>query len=346
MQDRTTGTPRPEDVTTTAEFVAALGRLRKWSGLTYRQLAARATAAGDVLPPSTTATVLGRAKLPREDFVAVFVRACGFDEVEVARWVAARKSLAAGTTPAPMTLGEQDGPPADVPVMAAPADEMLDVKATPDDDGEVPRRVWRLLSPARIVLTVTVLAILTVVALMRGADGSGNRDTQATPAPKGSVVATLPTGWYGLTPSHVADRDLCVGEGRERNGRSDRPIAVQRPCDDLLPDTSLRALGGGVYVIEWHHPKEGVGCLVVDGAFVGGDALLGPVGCDDAADQQYRLEPTGEGFKVRPVHSGWCLGALYGPRDVGAGAEIAQVACEDRPDQIFLIRPRPAPKKD
>ncbi|MDF5752167.1 helix-turn-helix domain-containing protein [Spongiactinospora sp. TRM90649] len=367
MPDPGSRPPRPEDATTTAEFVAALRKLRQWSGLTYRELAAQAAEAGDVLPPSTMATVLGRAKLPREGFVTAFVRACGFDEAEAARWVTARKALAAGTTPAPAAREE----PADAPAATPPADETLTVTALPgdddaDDDGEVrhgsrprrwARRGWLQTST---IVSVTAIAMVIVVALTRPTGGgrtpdgdqastaTGGRTTKAltNPVPAPSAGPGLPSnGWYGLTPSHVADRDLCVGEGRERNQRTNRPIAVQRPCDDLSPDTYLRVDDQGAYAIEWHDPKNGLGCLSVDEGYKGANALIQPTDCrDDAPYQRFMLEQRGDGFRLRPVHSGACLGALNGPRDTEVGGELAQVACEDRTDQIVLIRPRPAPK--
>jgi len=150
-------------------------------------------------------------------------------------------------------------------------------------------------------------------------------------------------GWYHVVPSHVADRDLCIGEGRERNGRTDRPLAVQRPCRDLVPDTYLRAVGDGAYEIQWHHPKEGVGCLTVDEALRDPDVLLAPENCTGAPHQRFVLEPAGAGFALRPLHSGLCLGALYGEPDVVPGAELAQESCTGRRDQVFLFRPVPVP---
>jgi hypothetical protein len=355
VRDRTAGPPQPEDAATAAEFVAALSSLRQWSGLTYRQLAAEAASVGAVLPPSTTATVLGRVTLPREDFVAAFIRACGFDEAEAARWVLVRKSLAAaGNTPAQAAAEPPARPPAAMPAVPdAPAHDVLaatahgdDEPTAPADDGDVRRkrrrRAW-LGRPPRWV--VVLLTTLTVAVLAKGADGYQTPSAQAAPPRQvDPVTAELPPdGWYGLTPSHVADRDLCVGEGKERNKRTDRPVAVQRPCADLVPDTYLRAVGVSVYAIEWHHPEHGIGCLTVDGAFLGPEALLSPTDCTDAAHQRFLLDPSGEGFRMRPVHSGSCVGALHGGRDVPAGAEMAQKACDGQPDQVFLIRSRPAP---
>src|SRR5690606_32598566 len=88
--------PRPDD-TGTVEFVASMRKLRRWSGLTFRELAIKAQASGGSLPASTLASALNRTSLPRQKIVAEFARACGLDEVSVANWVAARDRVAART---------------------------------------------------------------------------------------------------------------------------------------------------------------------------------------------------------------------------------------------------------
>ncbi|MFJ5265042.1 hypothetical protein ACIQAC_31720 [Streptomyces sp. NPDC088387] len=91
----TTTPPVPPD-TDAAAFVAALRRLKVWSGLSYRQLERRAAQAGHVLPHSTVATMLGRDRLPREELVAVFVAACGVRGEAAQAWLDARVSIAYG----------------------------------------------------------------------------------------------------------------------------------------------------------------------------------------------------------------------------------------------------------
>jgi hypothetical protein len=76
------------------EFVAELRRLKAWSGHSFRELERRASAAGDVLPHSTVATMLAKSRLPRAELVAAFVKACGLEENDVAQWVAARAAIA------------------------------------------------------------------------------------------------------------------------------------------------------------------------------------------------------------------------------------------------------------
>ncbi|MBT3149338.1 hypothetical protein HTV45_00140 [Streptomyces sp. CHD11] len=91
----TTAPPTPPD-TDAAAFVAALRRLKAWSGLSYRQLERRATKAGHNLPYSTAATMLGRDRLPRAELVAAFVAACGVRTDGAEAWLDARMSIACG----------------------------------------------------------------------------------------------------------------------------------------------------------------------------------------------------------------------------------------------------------
>ncbi|MEU4077473.1 hypothetical protein DEJ45_11000 [Streptomyces venezuelae] len=87
-------TPDPRGARTPAEFLARLQALKDWSGLTYRELSARAESGGDVLPRSTVANMLARTTLPREELLTAFVRACGATREEEARWRTVRNALA------------------------------------------------------------------------------------------------------------------------------------------------------------------------------------------------------------------------------------------------------------
>ncbi|KND42386.1 hypothetical protein [Streptomyces stelliscabiei] len=98
----TTAPPTPPD-TDPAAFVAALRRLKAWSGLSYRRLERLATEAGHVLPHSTAATMLGRERLPREEPLAAFVAACGLRGAEAEAWTDARRRIACGQ-PGPPSL--------------------------------------------------------------------------------------------------------------------------------------------------------------------------------------------------------------------------------------------------
>ncbi|WP_345440365.1 helix-turn-helix domain-containing protein [Actinoallomurus vinaceus] len=85
--------PPPDAAGTVAEFVAGLRRLKAWSGLSYRELEKRAALAGDALPHSTVASSLSRDRLPREEVVKAFTRACGCAPRTVDAWVARRRHL-------------------------------------------------------------------------------------------------------------------------------------------------------------------------------------------------------------------------------------------------------------
>lgn len=91
--------PDPARATTAAEFVDAMRRMKQWTGWGFRQLEKRAAAAGQVLPRSTLTLALTRQTLPREDLIAAFARACGLDENQTGRWIAARRRIAAGDIP-------------------------------------------------------------------------------------------------------------------------------------------------------------------------------------------------------------------------------------------------------
>ncbi|MFD5111887.1 MULTISPECIES: RICIN domain-containing protein [unclassified Streptomyces] len=161
------------------------------------------------------------------------------------------------------------------------------------------------------------------------------------PAPAGPTATNRPptadaprtpaAGWTRIHPA--TDPALCLTEGRERNGRTDRPIAVQHACADAaVPRVYLEALGEDIYRIQWHHPEYDRGCLDVDEALTGPGALVSPRDCADADNQKFRLQPSHGGFRLRPVHSGLCIGFLSPATD---GAEAVQSACTGTAGQAF-----------
>ncbi|MFJ2770815.1 hypothetical protein [Streptomyces sp. NPDC087300] len=93
--------PTPTPTAGEAAFMAELRRLKAWSGLSYRELERAATAAGEVLPYSTAATMLGRDRLPREALLVAFVVACGLGADDTRRWVSVRRELAVGAAAPP-----------------------------------------------------------------------------------------------------------------------------------------------------------------------------------------------------------------------------------------------------
>ncbi|MFE7130076.1 XRE family transcriptional regulator [Streptomyces sp. NPDC057638] len=316
----------PEGPLTVREYVAALRALRDWSGLTYRQLAAKAEAAGEVLPSSTLAAALHRDTLPRPELVAALVRAVGLDETAVTRWVAAREraretALDAGPVPDPGAVtpdGAETGGGGSAPPPGRP------------------RPRWRA-AVAVAALVALALAVALVVVLDRDQEPPGGAGASAVPR--------LPAkGWYQMRPQHVAEA-LCVGEGRERNKRTVRPLAVQRPCGTVVPRTYLERISEGVYQIQWHREGMTTGCLTVDQAYTVSQALLAPTVCEGAAHQRFVLEPGKRGdsgvplFRLRPLHSNLCVGVLGGAADTDVGAEIAQKDCDGGADQDFAFVP-------
>ncbi|MCO6003844.1 tetratricopeptide repeat protein [Actinoallomurus purpureus] len=132
--------PDPSEAWTAQDFTARLRRLRVWSGLTYRQVEKRSGLQGMPLPYSTIATALQRDTLPREEFVAVFVRACGVDP---APWLTARRRLAVAEAEAVAPAWPAEAPPA---YGAPPRPAQLPPDAGDFSGREVPvRELTRLL---------------------------------------------------------------------------------------------------------------------------------------------------------------------------------------------------------
>ncbi|MGW6007977.1 hypothetical protein [Streptomyces sp. NPDC055210] len=150
----TTAPPTPPD-TDAAAFVAALRRLKVWSGLSYRRLERHAADAGHSLPYSTAATMLGRERLPREELVAAFVAACGIRGEEAEAWLDARTDIACGPAPARVLA----------PACATLVDA-VPMNIAPPATAPARTRPWRTRWPL-------VGAAALVTALLGGATASG-----------------------------------------------------------------------------------------------------------------------------------------------------------------------------
>jgi len=87
--------PEPETVTSVAQFIELLTRLRAWAG--NPSLAELNKRAGWFdLPPSTVSEMLrNKHRLPRLELVAAFVRACGLDDDQATGWEQAWAALRA-----------------------------------------------------------------------------------------------------------------------------------------------------------------------------------------------------------------------------------------------------------
>lgn len=171
---------------TAGEYVAMLRDVRRRSGLTYRELARRASAAGHWLPPSTLATMLGRTTLPRERTVVALLAACGTPAAEVERWLETRRDLEA-------RLGEQGRGESDAERTPAGPSTTVAADIRPSVGSVPPRPVapW----PARRWLRLALLAVLGVLTV--GVTGALR---PLTPHSGQRVDRRLPGG---VAPGHV-----------------------------------------------------------------------------------------------------------------------------------------------
>ncbi|WP_433318048.1 peptidoglycan-binding protein [Micromonospora sp. CA-269861] len=193
--------PVPQPATA-GEYVSSLRDVRWRSGLTYRELARRASAAGHWLPPSTLATMLGRTTLPRERTVIALLAACDTPAVEVERWLETRRDLE-------VRLGEQGRresgavrPPA-APSTIIPATVRPSVGVVPTR----PEAPW----PARRWLRLALLAMLGVLTV--GASGAlpPHPTPTADSSPTAGCPAVLRQGMYG--PCVLTLQENLVADG-------------------------------------------------------------------------------------------------------------------------------------
>ncbi|MFF8828795.1 hypothetical protein [Streptomyces sp. NPDC015131] len=316
------------EVDDTAGFVRALRRLKDASGLSYRQLEERAAGAGDVLPRSTAAGMLGRDVLPRPDQLAAFVRACG-DGEHLERWLRARDRIAEGR-PSTRPSDAPEGRPAD----AAPAEPV--------------RRGRGAALAVKVAVPVLILAGAWLVTAAAGGPTAGRGGDTGAPAPRSPATPgpgtagpasafAPPSGWVRIRP--VTAPGMCVTDGRVRDRRYTPLVAVQRPCAETAPQaTRLEPVGGDRVRIQWHHPDYGKGCLkaLAEGP---GAGLLEPF--DDCRQGSlFRLEASGSytgGRYVLRVDGQGCVGI----RDsaTAEGTEAVMGRCVGRGGQVFLIEP-------
>ncbi|MBM7774682.1 hypothetical protein JOD54_004886 [Actinokineospora baliensis] len=291
------------DVSTAADFVDALRRLRAWSGLTYRDLEGKAAANGAVLPPSTTASTLGRSTLPRELFVESFVRACGLADDHAARWVEARRRLAGAAA----------------------------VTEAPDLD---PKR------PTRTVLALAVIGALALVGAL-GLLGARVIGSDQRTSPPSSEVPPVPGlainevgSWALIHPSRSPA--LCVTEGHDESGHYRSEVAVQSRCT-ALPHTFVEPLGDATVQFQWHHPVHGIGCLTVIGEGDGKDLVEPRDDCvGDKASQRFTLDPVAPGiFRLHVTGTETCLSLR--DESLTEGTPLVKAPCSHAQAQRFAV---------
>ncbi|WP_030321195.1 helix-turn-helix domain-containing protein [Streptomyces flavochromogenes] len=366
-------TPDPREARTPAEFLARLQALKDWSGLTYRELSARAEARGDVLPRSTVANMLARATLPREELLTAFVRACGATSAELEDWRTVRAELAGrgayGAAEAEADASTATDAATDTDTDAgAPADPGAAGQVAPDTPGTVgppptwpgpdtaaasqggasgipsgtrpgtPSRIRRALV-ATVALTGLVLAGVSVVAFLRdGGTGPAGQHPRAGQPPR-TPAAVAPA--VGDVRIRLAGTDFCLAERRgTRTGQ-----VHQVPCAASdFPLYSLATVGSGRWRIVSDHPDFGPGCSGIPSGGRIPDSAYEDSECGDPSRvEAFTLEPYGtpegpvRGYRIVPVGSatpGTCV-TVVGDRQA-AWARLAQAPCTpDAAGQLF-----------
>ncbi|MGH3910904.1 MAG: helix-turn-helix domain-containing protein [Pseudonocardiaceae bacterium] len=186
--------PDPDTVDTPTEFVAALRRLQRWSGLSSRQVEKHARDTHNPLPRSTLTAALARNTLPRESIVVALIQACGGDEEEVQRWAAARRRIASAP--------DLDSSRADTGATPATAD--------PTSLG--------LTKPVRTAIAVLVMVFLTALAVLAAAAGVGLRQPCLVRAQPPGAGRLLVRGLTGTRTEPGRDQQICGRRLPRRSG--------------------------------------------------------------------------------------------------------------------------------
>jgi hypothetical protein len=315
---RNPGELSPYEARDAAGFIHLMRQLKERSGLTYRELEERAARSGDVLARSTLADILRRTSLPRADVLTAFVRACG-DERRVGAWLDARDRIAAAAAAAPAVSGPE----------AAEAHGQI-------EESTGPRRRW---AEGRKLVLAASLTLLTIALLALGAWGllPGSSGDSGAPAAAATPSRTSGGGWVTIRP--ISTPELCLTDGRDRDGAYGRAVAVQLLCSRAtVPRTYLEPAGEDLYRIQWHHPQHGKGCLAImrSGPVKG---MLEPrEDCGQAT--LFHVEATtvkgADDVRLSPAGSSRCIGIAG--NDTTAGAEAVEERCTGAADQRFLIR--------
>ncbi|MEU7024124.1 helix-turn-helix transcriptional regulator [Streptomyces sp. NPDC046203] len=322
-----------------AEFVARLQALKDHSGLTYRQLSARAEARGDVLPRSAVADMLARSTVPRAELLAAFLRACGVPPEAAAEWEAIRRDVAlrargapqagaagasgvaggsgdpgaggmpvgAGEPPDPGESGEPDdaGDSGDSGESGEPGNSPPVWPMVPDPAPDPGRASGGVPVPARarlrrfLVVAVAVATLVTATLSIVVFLREGDRARRNPP------VLTAPA--EGPVRIRVIGSDLCLGERRDGRGG---PI-YQRPCTEAaVPRYALEQLDDARWRIVSHHsddsghPGPGPGCSGLPSGDRPAEAVLEDSACGDPTRvERFTVESYGTpvtGYRIRP----------------------------------------------
>ncbi|MFE9890301.1 helix-turn-helix domain-containing protein [Streptomyces scopuliridis] len=336
----------PCDARNAAELVALMRRLKERSGLTFRQLEQKAEVHGDVLARSTLADVLRRQSLPRPETLLAFVRACGAgDQGDI--WLEARRRISAGEVPDSGTPGEAGEPGGSGGAGKASA---AGAGSPPGDPSTVRREGARPHRPrVPVALGVATAALLLLVTgawiFAPDTESSPSADTAAenpSAVPSAASARSPVQGWSRIRP--VGSPGSCLTEGRAAGGVYGSAVAVQGPCTgSAQPRTYLKAVGGGLFHIQWEHPVDGgIGCLTVLDSGPVKDFLEPWDDCGRTRlSQHFRMEAVDEpvpgGYRIRPAHTDLCVSIRGQARD--ATREAVQKPCDGEAWQEFFVEP-------
>lgn len=327
--------PDPRHAKDAAEFVATMRQLRAWSGATFRQLERRSAVQGTPLPHSTLVTALRREKLPREELLIAFVRACGCPAETVTAWVSVRRRLAIqqaqGIAPPPAPSAPSPGRPAVVPPPAPPA--TASNPAAPAAAASITVRPRRA---ARPTLTAFALVPLGIATLLTG----GSTPTPHTiPSPQDqTATASVRHELGGPIRIRSVKTGGCLSARRHIDGR-----IFPMPCAYAFPARNVQPQPDGTYVVATRHPDLGPGCMGIRQLEPRGevdDDFCGTKGAN-AADRFWLVHSTlrPNAYRLQIAHTELCIETS--PR---AGVAVFLRTCDPTdPAQAFTIEPDTRP---
>ncbi|WP_328968444.1 helix-turn-helix transcriptional regulator [Streptomyces sp. NBC_00239] len=228
-----------------------------------------------------------------------------------------------------------DADPAAAPTPAAAPAPGTAFELTPEPAGPQSRSGrGRVPWSGRVAAGVAVLLAVAAAGAFAALSADGTSDT---PPQQLTRTVTLPSGWVRILP--LSAPGMCLTDGRVPDSRYTPLVAVQRPCSQAGPQTTLlERMGGDLYRIQWRHPDYGTGCLkaLTDGP---GFGLLEPMD-DCKTDSRFHVEPSGprgSNQYVFRVDGQGCVG-IKGSVTT-AGAEAVMERCVGRGGQLFAIEP-------
>ncbi|MFG3494777.1 helix-turn-helix domain-containing protein [Streptomyces sp. NPDC047928] len=302
--------PDPREARDPAGFVDRLQALKDWSGLTYRELSARADAMGDVLPRSTVANMLSRTTLPREELLSAFVRACGAGPAELEVWLRVRKDLAARPRHDLLSWAAAPGdPPRDPDGTRTGGEPPPDPDADPDPDPDADPGPDPDPDP--------------------GPDpgpgpGSGSGPGRAAPSAAPQGTDADPRDDRGRTAApHAEPWDEPSPDPRDEPSPDPWGEPPPEPRDEPPPESRGRPRRDLRWAVRWG-VVAGVCVATVVIAVITLVVYLGG-GDEDSHRDEEVAAPVAGPVAIRAVHSGLCLNERPGQRS----GQVYQVACAD-----------------